>query len=89
MHKTLRMLDNTMDIFPGQLPRSLERGRGSSGFRRQRTWQSTIGSDAGSTCMYRDEINSLQIQLSRTQAGSGKAVKEQQKKKINQITYKE
>ena len=56
MHKTLRMLDNTMDIIPGQLPRSLERGRGSSGFRRQRTWQSTIGSGAGSTCMYRGNI---------------------------------
>ena len=28
--------------------------------------------------MYRDEINSLQIQLSRTQAGPGRAVKEQQ-----------
>ena len=27
---------------------------------------------------YRDEINSLQIQLSRTQAGPGRAVKEQQ-----------
>ena len=27
--------------------------------------------------LYRDEINSLQIQLSRTQAGSGRAVKEQ------------
>ena len=30
------------------------------------------------TCLYRDEINSLQIQLSRTQAGPGRAVKEQQ-----------
>ena len=28
--------------------------------------------------LYRDEINSLQIQLSRTQAGPGRAVKEQQ-----------
>ena len=28
--------------------------------------------------MYRDELNSLQIQLSRTQAGPGRAVKEQQ-----------
>ena len=28
--------------------------------------------------IYRDEINSLQIQLSRTQAGPGRAVKEQQ-----------
>ena len=28
--------------------------------------------------VYRDEINSLQIQLSRTQAGPGRAVKEQQ-----------
>ena len=28
--------------------------------------------------VYRDEINSLQIQLSRTQAGQGRAVKEQQ-----------
>ena len=28
--------------------------------------------------MYRDEINSLQIQLSRTQAGPGRAVQEQQ-----------
>ena len=28
--------------------------------------------------MHRDEINSLQIQLSRTQAGPGRAVKEQQ-----------
>ena len=28
--------------------------------------------------MYRDEIYSLQIQLSRTQAGPGRAVKEQQ-----------
>ena len=28
--------------------------------------------------MYRDEINSLQIQLSRTQARPGRAVKEQQ-----------
>ena len=27
---------------------------------------------------YRDEINSLQIQLSRTQAGPGRAVKEEQ-----------
>ena len=27
---------------------------------------------------YRDEINSLQIQLSRTQAGAGRVVKEQQ-----------
>ena len=30
--------------------------------------------------VYRDEINSLQIQLSRTQAGPGRAVKEQQEK---------
>ena len=30
------------------------------------------------TTIYRDEINFLQIQLSRTQAGPGKAVKEQQ-----------
>ena len=28
--------------------------------------------------IYRDEINSLQIQLRRTQAGPGRAVKEQQ-----------
>ena len=28
--------------------------------------------------LYRDEINSVQIQLSRTQAGPGRAVKEQQ-----------
>ena len=28
--------------------------------------------------MYRDDINSLQIHLSRTQAGPGRAVKEQQ-----------
>ena len=32
-------------------------------------------------CLYKDEINSLQIQLSRTQAGPGKAVKEQQEQK--------
>ena len=30
--------------------------------------------------IYRDEINSLQIQLSRTQAGPGRAVKEQEER---------
>ena len=35
--------------------------------------------DSGSVAtLYRDEINSLQIQLSRTQAGSDRAVKERQ-----------
>ena len=31
---------------------------------------------------FRDEINSLQIQLSRTQAGPGRAVKEQQEQNL-------
>ena len=38
--------------------------------------------------IYRDEINSLQIQLSRTQAGPGRAVKEQQEQNLPNLVQR-